>query len=102
MIVHKRGVKVKRGHGIFDLIKPAFNVIKFIATNPATPGIIKSSVEIGKNTKNIIDAIRNKSASPVQDIINNVANVQDKIKRIEKLRAGTGCNCRSGKGFRYI
>jgi len=102
MIVHKRGIKVKRSHGIFDLIKPAFSVIKSIATNPATPGIIKSSVEIGKNTKNIIDAIRNKSAPSVEDIINIVSNVQDVIERIKKLRAGTGCNCRSGKGFRYI
>jgi len=103
MIVHKRGVKVKRGHGIFDFIKPAFNVIKSIATNPATPGIIKSSVEIGKNTKNIIDAIRKKpSAPPVQYIIDNVSNVQDVIERIKKLKSGTGCNCRSGKGFRYI
>jgi len=50
MIVHKRGVKVKRGHGIFDFIKPAFSVIKFIATNPATPGIIKSSVEISSTS----------------------------------------------------
>jgi len=102
MIVHKRGVKVKRGHGIFDFIKPAFNVIKSIATNPATPGIIKSSVEIGKNTKNIIDAIRNKSAPPVQDIVNNVSNIQDVIERIKKLKYGTGCNCRTGKGIRYI
>jgi len=103
MIVHKRGVKVKRGHGIFDFIKPAFRVVKSIATNPATAGIIKSSVEIGKNTKNIIDAIRKKpSAPPVEDIINNVSNVQDLIERIKKLRAGSGCNCRSGKGFRYI
>jgi len=100
MIVHKRGVKVKRGHGIFDFIKPAFNVIKSIATNPATPGIIKSSVEIGKNTKNIIDAIRNKSAVIVQDIINNVSNVQVVIERIKKLKSGSGCKC--GKGFRYI
>jgi len=69
MIIHKRGGKVKRGHDIFDFIKPAFNVIKSIATNPATPGIIKSSVLIGKNTKNIIDAIRKKPpAPPVQDI----------------------------------
>jgi len=59
VIVHNRGVKVKRGHSIFDFIKPAFSVIKSIATDPATPGIIKSSVEVGKNTKNIIDAIRN-------------------------------------------
>jgi len=100
MIVHKRGIKVKRGHGIFDFIKPAFNVIKSIATNPATPGIVKSSVEIGKNTKNIIEAIRNKSAPPVQDIINNVSNVQDVIEKINKLKSGTGCKC--GKGFRYI
>jgi len=55
MIVHKRGVKVKRGHRIFNFIKPVFNVLKSIATKPATPGIIKSSVD----TKNIIDAIRN-------------------------------------------
>jgi len=48
MIIHKRGGKIKRGHGIFDFIKPLFNVAKSIATNPATPGIIKSSVEIGK------------------------------------------------------
>jgi len=102
MIVPKRGITVKRGHGIFDFIKPAFSVIKSIATNPATPGIVKSSVEIGNNTKNIIDAIRNKSDVPVQDIINNVSNVQDVIERIEKLKSGTGCNCRTGKGFRYI
>jgi len=102
MIVHKRGVKVKRGHGIFDFIKPAFNVIKSIATNPATPGIIKSSVEIGKNTKNIIDAIRNKKALPVQDIATNVSNVQDVIERIKKLKSGTRCKCINGKGFRYI
>jgi len=52
MIIHKRGGKIiKRGHGMFDFIKPLFNVAKSIATNPATPGIIKSSVEIGKNTK---------------------------------------------------
>jgi len=100
MIVHKRGVKVKLGHGIFDFIKPAFNVIKSITTNPATPGIIKSSVEIGKNTKNIIDAIRNKKALPVQDIVTNISNVQDVIERIKKLKSGTGCKCR--KGFRYI
>jgi len=103
MIVHKRGGKVKRGHDIFDFIKPAFNVIKSIATNQATPGIIKSSNEIGKNTKNIVDAIRKKpSAPPVQDIINNVSNVQDVIERIKKLKSGSGCNCHSGKGFRYI
>jgi len=94
MIVHKRGVKVKRGHGIFVFIKPAFGVIKSIATNPATPGIIKSSVEIGRNTTNIIDAITTKSsAPPVEDIINNVSNVQDVIERIKKLKAGSGCNC---------
>jgi len=58
MIIQKRGGRIKRGHGIFDFIKPLFNVAKLIATNPATPGIIKSSVEIGKNTKNIIDSIR--------------------------------------------
>jgi len=58
MIIHKRGGRIKRGHGIFDFIKPFFNVAKSIATNPATPGIIESSVEIGKNTKTIIDAIR--------------------------------------------
>jgi len=102
MIVHKRGVKVRRGHGIFDFIKPAFHVIKSIATNPATPRIIKSSVEIGKNTKNIIDAIRNKKALPVQDIVTNVSNVQDVIERIKKLKSGTGCNCKNGKGFRYV
>jgi len=103
MIIHKRGGKVKRGHGIFDFIKPAFNVIKSIAYNPATPGIIKSSVEIGKNTKDIIDAIRRKpSAPPVEQIINEVNNVQDVIERSKKLRGGSGCNCRTGKGFRYI
>jgi len=81
MIIHKRGGKIKRGHGIFDFIKPLFNVAKSKATNPATPGIIKSSVEIGKNAKNIIDAICKKpSAPPVQDIINNVSNVQDVIE----------------------
>jgi len=85
MIIHKRGVRVKRRHGIFDFIKPAFSVIKSIATNPATPGIIKSSVELGKTTKNVIDAIINKSAPPVQDIINNVSNVQDVIERIKKF-----------------
>jgi len=103
MIIHKRVGKVKRGHGIFDFIKPAFNVIKYIATNPATPGSITSSVEIGKNTKNIVDAIRKiPSAPPVQDMLNNVSNVQDVIERIETLKSGNGCNCRSGKGFRYI
>jgi len=125
MIIHKQGGKIKRGHGIFDFIKPLFNVVESIASNPATPGIIKSSVEIGKNTKNIIDAIRKKpSAPPVQDIINEVSNVQDVIERIKKLKAGTGCRhsnsasslpcrsnsassatsqlCRCGKGFRYI
>jgi len=104
MIVHKQGGRIKkRGQGIFDFIKPAFNVIKSIATNPATPGIIKSSVEIGKNTKNIIDAIRRKpSAPPVEQIVNEVNNVQDVIEKIKKLRSGSGCNCRSGKGFRYI
>jgi len=104
MIVHKRGGRIiKRGHGIFDFIKPAFSVIKSIATNPATPGIIKSSVEISKNTKNIIDAIRKKpSAVSVEDIINNVSNVQDVIERIKNLKSGSGCNCRRGKGFRYI
>jgi len=52
MIIHKRGGRIiKRGHGIFDFIKPLFNVAKSIATNPATPGKIKSSIEIGKNTK---------------------------------------------------
>jgi len=118
MIVHKRGGRVKRGHGIFDNIKPAFNIIKSIATNPATPGIIKSGVEIGKNTKNIIDAIRKKHP-PVEQIIDGVNNVQHVIERIKKLRAGTGCKChelrrsnstsfaatqlrRSGKGFHYI
>jgi len=101
MIIHKRGGKIKRGHGIFDFIKPLFNVAKSIATNPATPGIIKSSVEIGKNTENIINAIRKKpSAPPVQDIINNVSNVQDVIERIKKLRTGSGCKC--GKGFSYF
>jgi len=96
-------VLVKRGHGIFDFIKPAFSVIKSIGTNPATPGIIKSSVEIGKNTKNIVDAIRKKpSVPPVQDIINNVSNVQDVIERIKKLKSDSGCNCHSGKSFRYI
>jgi len=85
MIVHKRGGRVKRGHGIFDYIKPAFNIIKSIATNPATPGIIKSGVEICKNTKYIIDAIRKKpSAPPVEQIINEVNNVQDVIERIKK------------------
>jgi len=89
MIVHKRGGRVRRGHGIFDFIKPAFNVIKSIATNPATPGIIKSSVEIGKNTNNIIDAIRRKPSAPhVEQIINEVNNVQDVIERIKKLRSG--------------
>jgi len=43
--------KIKRGHEIFDFIKPLFNFVKSIATNPATPGIIKSSVEIGKKYK---------------------------------------------------
>jgi len=101
MIIHKRGGRIKRGYGIFDFIKPFFNVAKSIATNPATPGIIKSSVEIGKNTKNVIDAIRKKpSAPPVEDIINNVSNVQDVIERIKKLRARAGCKC--GKGFSYI
>jgi len=102
MIIHKRGGGIiKRGHGIFDFIKPLFNVAKSIVTNPATPGIIKSSVEIGKNTKNIIDAIRKKpSAPPVEDIINNVSNVQDIIERIKTLRSGSGCKC--GKGFSYI
>jgi len=88
----------KRGHGIFDFIKPFFNVAESIATNPATPGMIKSSVEIGKNTKNIIDAIRNKPSNvPVQDI---VSNVQDVVERIKKLRTGAGCKC--GKGFSYF
>jgi len=59
-------------------------------------------LKLVKILKNIIDAIRNKSAPPVQDIINNVSNVQDVIERIKKLRAGSGCNCRTGKGFRYI
>jgi len=105
MIIHKRGVKIERGHGIFDFIKPIFSVVKSIASNPTTPGILKSSVEIGKNTKNIIDAIRKKLSAPhVQDIINEVSNVQDVIERIKKLRSGSGCNCthRSGKGFSYI
>jgi len=76
MIIHKRGGKIKRGHGIFDFIKLLFNVAKSIATNPATPGVIKSSFEIGENTKNIINAIHKKPSSPpVQDIINNVSNV---------------------------
>jgi len=86
MIIHKRGGRIKRGHGIFDFIKPLFNVAKSIAPNPAAPGIIKSSVEIGKNTKNIIDAIRKKpSTPPVEDKINNVSDVQDVIERIKKL-----------------
>jgi len=42
MIIHKRGGKIKRSHGIFDFIKPIFSVVKSIASNPATPGIIKS------------------------------------------------------------
>jgi len=103
MIIHKWGGRIKRGHGIFDFIKPIFGVVISIATIPATPGIIKSSVKIRKNTKNIFDAIRKKpSAPPVQDIIDNVSNVQDVIERIKKLRAGTGCNCTRGKGFSYI
>jgi len=70
MIIHKRGGRIKRGHGIFDFIKPLFNVAKSIAANPASSGIIETSVEIGKNTKNIIDAIRKKpSAVPVEDIL---------------------------------
>jgi len=78
MIIHKRGGRITRGHGIFDFIKPIFSVVKSRASNPATPGIIKSSVEIGKITKNIIDAIRKKpSAPPVQDIINEISNVQE-------------------------
>jgi len=102
MIIHERGGRIiKSGHGIIDFIKPLFNVAKSIATNPATPGIIKSSVEIGKNTKNIIDAIRKKPSNvPVQDIINNVSNVQDVIERIKKLKPRAGCKC--GKGFSYI
>jgi len=104
MIIRKRGGKIKRGHGIFDFIKPIFSTIKSIATL----GIIKSSVEMGENTKNIIDAIRKKPSSPpVQEIVNEVSYVQDVIDRIKKLRSGTGCRCdstsrRSGKGFRYI
>jgi len=98
MIIHKRGGRIKRGHRKFDFIKPIFSTIKSIASNPATPGIIKSLVEIGKNTKNIVDAIRKKpSDPPVQKIINEVSNVQDVIDRMKKLRSGTGC-----KGFRYI
>jgi len=98
MIIHKRWGGIKRGHGIFHFIKPIFSVVKSMASNPATPGIIKSSVEIGKNTKNIIDVIRKKPSAPtVQDIINELSNVQDVIERIKKLRAGTGCKC--GKGF---
>jgi len=114
MIIHKQSNKIKRGHGIFDFIKPIFNAVKSIASNPATLGIIKGSVDIERNTKNIIDAIRKKpSAPPVQEIINEVSNVQDVIEQIKKLKSGTGCKCnltssaasqlpRSGKGFGYI
>jgi len=40
MIIHKQGGRIKRGHGIFDFIKPIFSVVKYIASNPASPGII--------------------------------------------------------------
>lgn len=122
MIIHKRGGRIKRGHGIFDYVKPIFEGIKSIASNPATGEVIKNSIALGQNTKNIVDSIRKKPViapplvtqiqSPMPEVYNNVqvpftSEINDVIARINKLKTGSGCGCNykrkhTGRGFRYI
>ena len=122
MIIHKRGGRIKRGHGIFDYVKPIFEGIKSIASNPATGEVIKNSIALGQNTKNIVDSIRKKPViapplvtqiqSPMPEMQSNIvvpftSEISDVIARINKLKTGSGCGCNykrkhTGRGFRYI
>ena len=122
MIIHKRGGRIKRGHGIFDYVKPIFEGIKSIASNPATGEVIKNSIALGKNTKNIVDSIRKKPViapplvtqiqAPMPEMQSNIvvpftSEISDVIARINKLKTGSGCGCNykrkhTGRGFRYI
>ena len=60
MIVYKRGKGRKRGRGIFDFFKPIVEGVKTVINAPGTSDIIKNAITIGKNTKSVIDSIKNK------------------------------------------
>jgi heterodisulfide reductase subunit C len=109
MIVHKRGngLKPKRkmhhlsknyikGDGILDIFKPIVNLVKTVATTPGLAEKVGKTASdvfaIGKNTRDIINSIKeSKKSIPIPEINSEVEEIINKIKRI-----------RTGNGFAYI
>jgi hypothetical protein len=116
-----------------DVIRRIFGFLKPIVTNTAVQSAVKdivtSGINVGKNTKNIVDSIRNKKvtkadvgqfanevlrsgmtapeilhATPLNiktPVIDTAADIATIINRINKIRTGSGRKKR-GKGFAYV
>ena len=111
---------------VASVLKPVASTVKNVITDKQLMKHIADTtgniVNIGKNTKSIVDSIRNKPSASVKDVVEEVAravptispDIQDIIDRINKLKAGTGTRRRDrlptltsslrhrGKGFAYV
>lgn len=111
MIVYKRGLgynnkrqfghsyKMYSGSGIFDSIKP---IIDLVLNNKDTLKHVGetaiNAVRVGKNTRQIVNSIKNDYKPPNLTANENLAyehrDLKDIIKRISKLKT-------TGSGFAY-
>ena len=110
-----------RGHGFMDIVKNIFGILKPIVTNKdlqsGVKEIVTSGINIGKNTKSIVDSLRNKKITkdeilnaipqpvqtPVRNTVNEIDNVINRINKIRiDARSGSGVKRKKrGKGFAY-
>jgi len=100
--------RTKRGNGFFDFFKPVIPIIKTLFQNKdKIISTAKDVYNIGKNTKDIVQAIRKPAPIPVIippapplpiGIDTKDIKIRDIIDRINRIKTGS----RIGKGFSYV
>jgi hypothetical protein len=108
--------RTRRGNGFFDFFKPVIPIIKTLFQNKdKIMSTAKYVYNIGKNTKDIVQAIR-KPAPPAPTlpviippslpvgIDTKDIKLESIINRINQLRTGSSISrhTRMGKGFSYV
>ena len=94
--------RTRRGNGFFDFFKPVIPIIKTLFQNKdKIISTAKDVYNIGKNTKDIVQAIR----KPLPTLPNTKdTTLESIINRINQLKTGSSISRRTrmGKGFSYV
>ena len=102
--------RTRRGNGFFDFFKPVIPIIKTLFQNKdKIISTAKDVYNIGKNTKDIVQAIRKRPPGIIPPTLPVGIDTKDIklesiINRINQLKTGSSISRRTrmGKGFSYV